>query len=347
MPIDFLLTREREITFEEYQEIPLVANQVRVKAVMSAVSHGTEISLFRGTSPFHNKQFDPKLRLFTEATEKQAYPIRLGYEWVGRVTEVGESVESFSVGDLVHLPMPHRQTQTFVPSEMHDIGVTGPLPKQMTPEQAVFLGTTSIALQAVHDAHIKVGDRVTVFGLGVLGLLTVQLARLNGASWVDAIDPIANRRQLAESFGADRCLDPLKTDVGMEIKESSEGADVAIEFSGNYDALSQAIRSVRMGGLVVAAGFYQGGGQALRLGEEWLHNRVTMVSSSRGWGNVHRDSPMWNRARLRASAISLLADGHVQVTEMITHRIPYKRAQSAYELIDTRSPDIYKVVFVY
>jgi threonine dehydrogenase-like Zn-dependent dehydrogenase len=230
---------------------------------------------------------------------------------------------------------------------MLDLGVTGPLPETISPEQAVFLGTTSIALQAVHDAHIKVGDHVVVFGLGVLGLLVVQLARLNGARWIDAVDPIESRRLLAQSFGASRTLDPEFTDIGLALKTDSPGADVAIEFSGSYAALHQAVRSVRMAGLVVAAGFYQGGGEALRLGEEWLHNRVSMVASLRGWANPHRDFPLWDRSRLREEALSLIDKGQLRVKELLTHKIAFERAQEAYELIDSGAPDVLKLAFEY
>ena len=56
---------------------------------------------------------------------------------------------------------------------------------------------------AMRDAGIKLGDRVAVFGLGAIGLMTVQLAKAAGADWVVAIDPLANRRALAREFGAD------------------------------------------------------------------------------------------------------------------------------------------------
>lgn len=347
MPLDLLLTGDRKLELAPYEEIPLTRKQVRAQAVLSGISHGTEISLFRGTTPFHDKTFDPALRLFKESSSERAYPAKLGYEWVGRVIEVGEEVEGYQVGDLVHLPSPHGQTRTFIPEDMAALGVTGPLPKSILPEEAIFLGTTSIALQAVHDAHIKVGDHVVVFGLGVLGLLAVQLARLNGAEWIDAVDPIASRRDMAKKMGADRTLDPIETDIGLALKTSSKGADVAIEFSGSYTALHQAIRSVRMAGLVVAAGFYQGGGQELRLGEEWHHNRITMVASIRGWGNAHRDHPMWDRSRLRKESIALIQTNRLQLDALLTHKIAFARALQAYELIDSESPAILKVALEY
>ncbi|HUX21813.1 MAG TPA: hypothetical protein VMW69_11285, partial [Spirochaetia bacterium] len=135
----------------------------------------------------------------------------------------------------------------------------------------------------------------------------------------------------------------------LEIRggDAAGAADVAIEISGNYAALQQAIRSVRQGGLVVAAGYYQGGADALRLGEEWSHNRVSMVASMQGWGNAHRDYPRWDRNRLRATAASMLHQGVVSVDSLITHRVPFEEAVGAYRLLDSGAQDMLKVILVY
>ena len=353
MPQEMLLTAPRTLALSSYAEAPLAPREVRAEAVLSALSHGTELSLYRGTSAFGEKRFDPELRLFVPDPVQDAYPMTLGYEWLGRVSEVGVEVGEFQVGDLVHLPLPHRETHTFAVDARVGQGVLGHLPNGLQPEQAVLLETTGIALQAVHDARVKVGDRVLVFGLGALGLLAVQLARLAGAAWVGAVDPLAVRRELAVQLGADLTLDPAAVDVGLEVKTTDDlksvngrGADVAIEFSGNYAALHQAMRSVRPAGVVVAAGFYQGGGSALRLGEEWHHNRLTMVSSMRGWGNPHRDYPAWDRGRLRAVAADLLR-GSLDVTKFITHRVPFARAADAYSLVDQHPAEALKVALSY
>ncbi|MGJ3237744.1 MAG: zinc-binding dehydrogenase [Anaerolineae bacterium] len=344
---ELLLTDAYTLTFSDYDEPALAPNEVRAQAILSAISHGTEINLYRGTSPFHDKRFDPEKRLFVADEQGQAYPISLGYEWVGEVIEVGAEVQGYAIGDIVHLPKPHRATHTFDPGTMAQLGVSAPLPASLAPEQAIFLASTSIALQAIHDAQIKTGDQVAIFGLGLLGILSVQLARLNGASRIVAVDPIAMRRDLALTLGANDVIDPVTDDVGAVLKADSAGADVAIEFSGNYSALHQAIRSVRMAGLVVAAGFYQGGASALHLGEEWHHNRVTMVSSTRAWGNPHRNYPLWNRPRLRETAIDLLANQQLQVRQLLTHTMSYQQAPTAYQLIDSGSPDVLKVALSY
>jgi 2-desacetyl-2-hydroxyethyl bacteriochlorophyllide A dehydrogenase len=287
--------------------------------------------------------------MFVEDTAGQAYPSKLGYEWVGTVTEVGSGVQRFKPGDLIHLPTPHRQTQRFVDEEQTALGDIWPLPAGLDPDTAIVLALAGVALQAIHDAHIKVGDRIAIFGLGTIGLLAVQLARLNGAAWIEAIDPIPARRQLATSFGADRTLDPGRSNVAYEIKTASShrGVDAAIELSGHYAALNDAIRSACMGGTVVAAGFYPGGGAPLQLGEEWHHNRLTMVSSMGVWGCPHRDHPAWNRGRIHETAVELLTGGQLRADGLITHRFPFDRADDAYRLIDQHPEDVIKVVLTY
>jgi 2-desacetyl-2-hydroxyethyl bacteriochlorophyllide A dehydrogenase len=349
MPKELELVSPRQLRLKPYDDAPLQPGEIRAQAVLSGISHGTELNLYRGTSPFRTKRFDRDLRLFVETGEEAMYPATLGYEWVGRVTEIGADVTGFTVSDLIHLPLPHRETHTVRHDEPTWFGRPQPLPPALDPDRAIVLALAGVALQAVHDAHIKLGDRVAIFGMGVIGLLAVELARLDGALWIDAVDPLRGRRALAAQFGADRALDPAAEDVALAIKTASpqRGADVAIELSGSDAALHEAIRCVRMAGTVVAAGFYQGGSAALRLGEEWHHNRVTLLSSMGVWGCPHRDSPAWDRARIHDTVTHLLATGQLHADGLITHRIPFERAQDAYELIDRHPQDVVKVVLTY
>jgi 2-desacetyl-2-hydroxyethyl bacteriochlorophyllide A dehydrogenase len=348
MPNELLLTAPRVIRIVPYEDPVLGPDEVRAVAIASGISHGTELALYHGDTAFGRKRFDLDLRQFVEDAEADPYPMRLGYEWVGRVDAIGADVRGIEVGDRVHLTLPHRETHTVTSAG----DVAAPwlvLPRELDPEQAALLQSATIALQAVHDARLKVGDRVAIFGSGALGLLAVQLARLSGADWVGAVDPIAGRRELARSFGADYTLDPDSSDAGREIKLSAGGGgpDVAIEFSGRYEALHEAMRCVRVAGAVVAAGFYMGSaGSGLRLGEEFHHNRLTLVGSMSGWGAPNRE-PGWDRRRLRATALDLLAHGRLDIAAFITHRVPLERAAEAYELIDRRPEETLKVVLTY
>ncbi len=343
MPREYILVAPKTLEAREYPEAPLGAGEVRVRSIVSGVKHGTEMALYLGTTPFLTQRFDLECRLFLPNESADFYPRRLGSWLTGEVIEVGEGVTRFKVGDLVHGGLPHRPTNVAREEQLYLLG------PNMQPETALFTDPAIFALNAVHDAQIKVGDVAAVFGLGAIGLLTVQMARLSGAQTIFAVDLIASRRELARRYGADYTLDPAQGDVALEIKRmtGNKGADVALEISGAYAALQQAIRSVQVGGLVVAASYYRGNASALSLGAEWHHNRPTLISSMAVWGCPHRAHPMWNLERLEHTAIDLLDKGLVSTEGMVTQRIPYTEAPNAYELIAQHPDETIKVVFTY
>ena len=87
----------------------------------------------------------------------------------------------------------------------------------------VFTDPARFALAAIHDAEIKLGDRVAIFGLGAIGMLALQMARLDGAAQVIAVDPIPERLELAHQLGADLTINPEENDAGMTIKQATGG----------------------------------------------------------------------------------------------------------------------------
>ncbi|MGC4943280.1 oxidoreductase [Kribbella sp. DT2] len=121
------------------------------------------------------------------------------------------------------------------------------------------------------------------------------------------------------------------------------GADTAIELSGVYPALQEAIRSVGVGGRVVASGFYQGEGNGLRLGEEFHHNRVELISSQIG-GVPPELAGRWSVDRLQRGFLELVGRGAVDPEPLITHRVGVEDAADAYVLLDTRPGDALQVV---
>ncbi len=149
--------------------------------------------------------------------------------------------------------------------------------------------------------------------------------------------------------GADLTINPFETDAGMAIKQATggEGVDVALEISGVYASLQQAIRCVHKEGLVVAASYY--GDQATRvdLSREWHHNRVTLRSSMPVWDCSNRYQPMWDLARLERTSVTLLEEGKLDVTPLIGARIPFECAAEAYDLIDQSPGGKIKIVLTY
>jgi threonine dehydrogenase-like Zn-dependent dehydrogenase len=343
---EFVVTAERTIGFREYQEPALKPDEVRLKLIVSGIKHGTEMALYRGKTPFLTNPFDMEYRMFMprEGAEKphSLYPVSLGSWAVGEVIEVGAAVTRFKVGDLAHGEMPHRPTNVRPESKLFH------LKPGMKPEHALFTDPTIFALGAVHDAQIKVGDRVAIFGMGALGLLAVQVARLNGAETVFAVDTLDNRLELAKQFGADAVFNARTTDAALEIKKATDkkGVDVVIEISGAYPALQSAIRAVHVAGLIVTASYYSGQG-TLELGGEWHHNRPTIRSSMPVWGMPHRNYPMWDLRRTEETALRLIENGKVTVEPMIGRRYPYADAATAYQIIDQNPEATIKTLLDY
>lgn len=349
MPSRLTLTAPRTLTFEEVEHRPLASGEVRLTGLLSGISHGTELNLYRGTAPFRDRVIDHDYRVFRPTEGGAAGPFLLGYEMVGEVAEVGPDVTGVEVGELFHTGSPHAEESIVRIDSDSDFYPPVKLPRER-PERGLFVSLGSVALQAVHDGRVKVADTVVVVGAGVVGLLTTQLVRMNGATDVLVVEPHAGRRELAEEFGA-QTLDPTDAadGVGYAVKDriGRRGADIAIETSGTYPGLHGAIAAVGVGGTVVAAGYYQGGGADLRLGEEWHHNRPTLVSSMGVWGCPHRDHPLWDRPRMLAAVVDLIYSGRLVVDPLLTETIPFSRAPEAYQRLDADQSAALKIALAY
>jgi threonine dehydrogenase-like Zn-dependent dehydrogenase len=347
MPKELVVLSPKKIGFSDYEDPQPNGDEVLIQTLVSGIKHGTEINMFRGTLPFASEIWDPGLRLFRPPGdgEKVApfYPHTLGSWAAGVVRKVGPDVRVLKPGDLVHGEWKHRQTVIKTQKALYRI------PEQADGETMVFTDPARFALAAIHDAEIKLGDKVAVFGLGAIGMLALQMARLDGAVQVIAVDPIPERLEMARRLGATLTIDPKEGDTGIAIKKATGGAgvDVAVDISGVYAALQQAFRSVHKEGLVVTASYYGERTIPLDLSREWHHNRITLRSSMPVWDCSHRNQPMWNLDRLERTAVSLLEDQKLIVKPLIGIRIPFECAAEAYNLIDQSPNENIKIILTY
>ena len=123
----------------------------------------------------------------------------------------------------------------------------------------------------------------------------------------------------------------------------NRGADIAIEVTGSTIALHQAIRSVTYSARVVALGFFQGEASGLFLGEEFHHNRVNVVGSQI-FGTDPELTYRWNRLRLIQTFMRLQTDGVVDLSPIITHVIPFDKADEAFRILDEEPENALQVV---
>lgn len=339
-----ILTGIRQLEFETLPDRALMPGEVRIKTLLSGVSAGTELSQYRATSPFMSRQWDTARRVFRDGEPSWTYPVRnLGYEEVGEIVEIGAEVAGLKIGDRVFGTWGHRSGHI-----MNETEIGGRLmPDGADPRLGIFSHIGAVALNGVHDARIRIGDLIVVFGLGVPGQIVVQAARASGAT-VIAVDPVPFRRQMAERMGATQTLDPNAGSVADAIKDLNGGlgADICIEVSGFPPALAEAMRTVAYAGRVVAMGFFQGETLGLQLGDEFHHNRIELISSQIS-GVAPEASHRWSKPRLWKSAVRLQHEGRLDLLPLITETVPFEEAPALFARLDKGDPNILQSVLAF
>src|SRR5690606_28301005 len=149
-------------------------------------------------------------------------PWNSGTTGVGVITEVGEGVSRWRVGDQVFGLMDVRESNTCWATALWELG-------DIDPYEALCIEPAYVAFHAVRESQARAGESLAVIGLGRLGLLAVRMAVQAGAATVIAVDPLANRRAWALEHGVDYGLDPSAGDVALEIhaQTGGKGVDVA------------------------------------------------------------------------------------------------------------------------
>ncbi|ADB33890.1 Alcohol dehydrogenase zinc-binding domain protein [Kribbella flavida DSM 17836] len=336
--VQFSAPRRAEVV--DFAPPPLPPGHVRVRTAYSGISAGTELTAYRGTNPYLTRTWDPDARIFRDSEAGVAFPVvGWGYSESGEITEVASDVTDLAVGDQVWGIWGHR-SEAVLPAEK----LAGhQLPSGVSLAAAAFTRVGAIAYNAILAARLNLGDLVAIFGQGVIGLLATRLATLSGAQ-VLTVDGIESRRAESQKFGALASFAPgTAAEQIRSFGAAGGGADTAIELSGVYPALHEAIRSVGVGGRVVASGFYQGDGNGLRLGEEFHHNRIELISSQIG-GVPPELAGRWSVDRLQRTFLGLVGSGAVDPEPLISHRVAVEDAADAYTLLDTRPADALQVL---
>ncbi len=342
-----------KIEFEEVPDEPLTPSSIRIRSILNGISHGTEMIFFRGIAPQMTNNIDGGLFQKREINDNP-YPIWHGYETVGEVIEVGSDVSNFNIGDIVWSGNCHADISVC------DTTVTGrPFFLEQAPEgidisAGIFLALGGVAYDGLLTSNLRIGEAGVVSGLGCIGLICVQLMANAGIKPIIAIDPLELRRKKALEFGADHVIDPGQGSVPEQIRDinSGKGADAAIETSGNWKALHEAVRCCASNyGRVVALGFYQGEGKDLRLGEEFHHSTFYPMGASSILAINHRCEPApgraWDRIRVYHTLAQMFGEGKIKTDGLITNKFKFEEAQKGFDLIDKHPEEILKVILTF
>ncbi|NLC59077.1 MAG: zinc-binding alcohol dehydrogenase [Armatimonadetes bacterium] len=331
MALELVAVAPGQPELREYSEREPGPGEVLVRSRLATEKHGTMLLFYHGISAMHARAWDGEHGLFQPLdpppTGRVGFPCSLGNMAVGTVAAVGPGVEHLHVGDRVFGHLPIRESHT-VPASRVQLA-----PEGIADEALVCIDPGLVALLGIREGQVRLGDTVAIFGLGAIGLMAVQMARLAGALTVVGIEPIPLRAELARRYGADLVINPREdTDPGLRVRQATgmKGVDVSLETSGSHAALHHAVRGTCYGGTIVPVAWYHGGAAELRLGEEWHFNRQTIVSGARLESVPYRDHPRWDPERVEQTVLRLLQNGQLQVDGLLQPRVSIARAAEAY-----------------
>ena len=308
--------------------------ELRVRTETSAISAGTEGLLYRGEAPT-TLPADESL----DALEGDlSYPLAYGYAAVGVVTAVGEGVDDALLDRRVFAYNPHESHFLARPDDLL------PVPESVSAREAALFANLESAITFSLDGDPTLGERVVVFGQGVVGLLTTALLAESPLETLVTVDHHASRRELSREFGADRSLDPER-DVAGELEDlSGSRADLSYELSGNPEALNDAIAATGFDGRIVVGSWYGEKSAPLELGGRFHRDRID-VHSSQVSTIAPRLEGRWSRERRHELTWEWLS--RLDLEGLFTHEFPLERAEEAYRSLEERPDEAIQVFLTY
>ncbi|KAL3786276.1 hypothetical protein HJC23_005354 [Cyclotella cryptica] len=299
--------------------------QVEIESIYSLISSGTELKIFKGL--FESAALDVNIKGMSD--DSMEYPLSYGYSLVGRVVACGAEVDDSKsiIGKLAFVFSPH-SSRVIVDRESIRL-----VPDGIGAEDAIFMPSVETALSLVHDANIRVGENVAVYGQGLIGLLVTAILSMPSSQMahfssefcsVTSFDTIGDRIRVSSMMGATNALHP-------DFASAAGPFDVSIEVSGNPVALQSAIDNTSDNGRIIVGSWYGNSNVTLKLGIDFHRSHKTIQTSQ--VSNIPCAlTGLWSKERRFALTWALVKAIHP--SRLISKRMTLDDAQHAYELLD-------------
>ncbi|MFN2567919.1 MAG: bi-domain-containing oxidoreductase [Gemmatimonadaceae bacterium] len=346
----------KDIIVDEVPDPVVVPHHVLIRPMYSLISSGTETaSIHQGgvlkevaENPTHVRRIwdamklNGPVRTLDEVRAKFSEYAVLGYAGAGVVLDKHDTVTDLKIGDRVAYGGEGTGHAETVLAGRH---LVARVPDSVAFEHACFTTLGSIAMNAVRIARIELGDSVAVIGLGLVGQLIAQLARLHGARII-AVDLRPERVELAQRLGADNALS-----AGASLREAvasltaGKGADCVVLAAAakSSEPIHQAVQICRDRGRIVVVGAVE-----MTCPRDEMYRKEIQLFMSRAYGpgsydpayeQQGQDYPVsyvrWTENRNMEEFLRLVELGRVQLDPLITHRFPLADAAQAYQTIMT------------
>ncbi|MCE2468904.1 MAG: zinc-binding dehydrogenase [Caldilineaceae bacterium] len=296
-----------------HSDLPVCGpDRLLVRAIASLISPGTERAFLLGLE-----------------NTARSYPMGAGYSMVAEVVEVGAEVSGWAEGDRLATPIQHQRIAAVRPADCT------PVPDNLASEQACFFFMAAIALQGVRKAG------VATLGAGIIGLLAMQWAKLNGAVPALMLDVDDTRLELARELGADAALQ-MQGDYLDRIAALCDGGkpQVVVDATGHPAAVTSAFDVIGHHGRLVLLGSTRGNTPDVNFYRDVHKTGLTLIGAHNSVRPAADSSPgYWTMADDQRLVLRCLAAGRLRVAGLATHRFAWEDAPAAYAELAAWNPE--------
>lgn len=313
----FVFPKPNEAEIREYDVPELEDREILVEIEYAGVTTGTERQIFYGQD------------------DRAVFPVITGYQSVGVVTETKGDCGRIKVGDKVmagpgaKVPGLNICWGSHVSQAVMSAEAVVPFPAGLKSEDGAMAWLAAIGNQGNMKADVKKGDVVAVVGQGMIGQMAAQVAKVRGAKKVITADTKPFRLELSKKYTADIVVNVEKEDIKEVVfAESEGGADVVFEATGVAGLVPMCLELLKAGGTLVYQGWYAGD---IVFPFQVPHEKQAKMVFPFAW----------NGNEAIAMVAGWMAEGKMNVAQLITHNISYKDAPKLYpELVSKKAEDV-------
>jgi 2-desacetyl-2-hydroxyethyl bacteriochlorophyllide A dehydrogenase len=307
----------KRIEIREMELLEVGPDQIGIRTVFSGISQGTERWALTGRYGHWDRDYSAN------------YPCSPGYQAAGVVEVAGSNVAELKVGDHVftmgtHFTDPnHKYPGPCQASHSGYLVAEASQVWRVQPEVdlagASLFHMAGVSRHGVRLSQVREGELVAVIGLGMIGQMSAQAARRAGAR-VIATDLIATRVEAAGKYSADRAVDANAESLEDVVREENQaGADVVIDTTGDHRMFDRCLGLIRREGRIAMQGYYP---DPISIDFHPTHIQRPLVAFPCGWDD-----------EFNGELADDMATGRIAIDPLITHRIPFRDAPEAYDLV--------------